>query len=105
MRKELWQMTREEWLKEVRKEARNYKFPGEFIINAGFSHRRFVAQALYEGKPVPLKVLKDYPDLLKEYKRMEGSKRGRGGEEEDKRDNGESEKREETDKTREGIYE
>jgi len=74
MRKEPWQMTREEWLKEVRKEAKTYKFPGGFIINAGFNHKRFVAQALREGKPVPLKVLKDYPDLLKEWERMQKQK-------------------------------
>ena len=31
------------------------------------NHRGIVEQALKEGKPVPDKVLKDYPDLLKKY--------------------------------------
>jgi len=30
-------------------------------------HRQIVERALKEGKPVPEKVLKDYPDLLKKY--------------------------------------
>jgi len=68
--REAWQITRKEWIEKARKQARNYKFPGEFIINAGFNHRRLVAQAVYEGKPVSYEVVKDYPDLLEKWREM-----------------------------------
>jgi hypothetical protein len=78
--KQPWEMTREEWFKakptqiavETRKFAgkvvyvtpldktKTFKTP-EAVLE--FEHQRFVQQALSEGKPVPAKILEEYPEL------------------------------------------
>lgn len=54
--REPWQMTQEEY-------ARNFPAPSGSYRETLENHRRAVEQALDEGKPVPERVLADYPDL------------------------------------------
>ena len=71
--KEPWQLTREDYLN------KNDNFPElparvKIIVGGGFAdfdyvvgdwHRKFVMEAIKESKPVPSKVLADYPELAK----------------------------------------
>ncbi len=59
--KEAWRMTREEYLPKIQ-----YKNYSQELINrqvAMAKHKLLVEQALYEDKPIPEAVLKDYPYL------------------------------------------
>jgi len=50
----------------------------EFNDFLGRQHKEFVKLALEEGKPVPLEVLRDYPDLLEKYgKKIKREKKSR----------------------------
>jgi hypothetical protein len=67
--KEPWEMTREEWIEATRKkleptnvELKAKGFSGETKPNEN-AHYYTVKHALEKGKPVPVEVLKDYPDL------------------------------------------
>lgn len=60
--KEPWRMTLSEYLDFRTKHEGGFRF--EFPA----FHRSHIEEALEEGKPVPLEVLKDYPDLLRKVK-------------------------------------
>jgi len=72
--KEPWQITKDEWMEEAHKDAKTHKFPGEIIVAALQNHKRFVREALREGKPVPTEVLADYPELVEKEEAMEKKK-------------------------------
>ena len=60
--KQAWEMTASEWADAVNigGTAREQR---EARKASGVNHRRYVTRALREGKPVPVAVLADYPDL------------------------------------------
>lgn len=60
--KQPWEMTRDEYDREEK--AGNIAWRNEL---APEDHKTFIIDALSEGKPVPLEVLSDYPDLVKKY--------------------------------------
>jgi hypothetical protein len=61
-----WRMTKEQWSKTVKAEYGMQGFPDLTAkLQTDATHRKEVEMALESGKPVPPKVLKDYPDLLK----------------------------------------
>lgn len=70
--KEPWQMTRGEYRKNVEEELlqRGQQLPQRTAADSYWNsvdrtHRRDIADALSEGKPVPANVLAEYPDLAK----------------------------------------
>jgi len=69
--KEPWQMTQDEWaIQKAKQPNEKQKDVSEadrkaIFINSGL-HKKAVEKALKEGKPVPEKVLKDYPGLSKQ---------------------------------------
>ena len=87
MTKEPWQMTREEWYARPQKAQLEEAFDAEMMalpqtgnelkialasledkyqrLGLGQEHGEIVEGAIAEGKPVPAKVLKDYPDLAR----------------------------------------
>ncbi len=103
-RKELWELTMDEFvglLREYNEGA--YNLSDEQIMNIGktlrdsglkayeyspslttdsdfyYIRKRVVEKALKEGKPVPSEVLKDYPDLAEEYEKKEPEEKLIGG--------------------------
>ncbi len=72
--KEVWQMTKAEFVNTVKDKIRKQKtrenipFTEENLLNdvieSDIVHKGEIQYALSEGKPVPHEVLKDYPDLL-----------------------------------------
>ena len=60
--KEPWEMIREEFLA-MAKNKLTHKPTEQFEAIATISHKRQISQAISISKPVPLEVLKDYPDL------------------------------------------
>lgn len=60
-KKELWQMTKDEYEKKYGKPRINTTVTGKFS-----SHKSAVETAVNSGKEVSHKVLKDYPDLKKQ---------------------------------------
>ncbi len=63
---EPWQMTREKYFRQiVEKEEPTLTSKWEQATYG--EHQQAVSKALSEGKPVPTEVLKDYPDLVKQY--------------------------------------
>lgn len=80
--KQPWQMTREDYLnsqwtdrKKFQEMAKSGKRTSGLYqeslrtteSNLSATHKDLIQQALSEGKPVPQEVLKDYPDLQKQY--------------------------------------
>ena len=71
--KELWQMTRQEYIDQAKTLSKKTglgknlipegKSLPEVYAGMGRFHKTVVESALSEGKPVPAEVLKDYPDL------------------------------------------
>jgi hypothetical protein len=62
--KKPWQMTRGEYVGRVAQQIKNSggaDVSGTYL--AVENHREYVREAIEQGKPVPLEVLKDYPDL------------------------------------------
>lgn len=85
--KEPWEMTKEEFIIPMSFEKAMKildKFPelkgkvswrsdGTYYFSPE-QHKYIIKQALSEGKPVPVEVLKDYPDLVKKYKKVKPGK-------------------------------
>lgn len=62
--KEPWQHTKSEWSAKIKAEYGRQGFPDLVAKQAtDATHRREVETAIRDGKPVPAKVLADYPDL------------------------------------------
>jgi hypothetical protein len=65
---ELWKMTKAEY--EAKHGKPKTKGPGATTGTGGFSsHKSAVEIALVRGLPVPDRVVDDYPDLKREYKK------------------------------------
>lgn len=68
---EPWQMTREEFKKH---QYETERYTPRDIVESELqqeTHRQYIQQAISEGKPVPAKVLKDYPELKKKTPELE----------------------------------
>ncbi len=69
--KQPWQMTGQEYMKSKKVTfdtvADQTKYDATKQTEARKNHEVFVRRALAEGKPVPANVLKDYPNLQKQY--------------------------------------
>lgn len=75
-----------EWRNPITGELRTKTPPPALrkVLEKTKTHKQLVEEALKEGKQVPLNVLKEYPELLKNMRRKERerkkvTKKGRGG--------------------------
>ncbi len=69
--KYIWEMTRDEFVEEQSRIHKKAGVPSNLIDNTSFIngqreyHREWVVIGLSEGRSIPKKVLKDYPDLTR----------------------------------------